>query len=273
MAKIVIIAPAGAEDVEDAVKLLKAAGHDVETEEPTPKSLLHIVLGLLGPNAYGFGPGYAYAPGPQADDEPVEADPEAGLDAPEADVPAEDDPFADDVSFDAAADDFNFESATVDGEPITAKLHPDEHSVLVVEELSVGPRTTYRLNESSFSFWPADQAKPMQRVDVGYEKWHTSVELEVQQGEKTELLVGQDLLEIFGKKNSSFKDLKTGWSAVYAFNNGKSDVEVSRANKGQHDVAILDKGKLEKKVMSSAEVEAMLKKHGAKFTHAKDHNN
>ena len=61
MAKIVIIAPAEADaDVKDAVKMLKAQGHDVDTEEPTPKSLLHIVLGLLGPNAYGFGPAYGY---------------------------------------------------------------------------------------------------------------------------------------------------------------------------------------------------------------------
>lgn len=201
MAKIVIIAPAGAEDVDDAVKLLKAAGHEVETEEPTPKSLLHIVLGLLGPNAYGFGPGYAYSPGPQADDD-LEGDPEAdlGLDAPDdadADPLAADEPSEDDIEFDASTDDFNFEGVTVDGEPIKAVKSDAEHTTLVVEKLILGPKTTYMLNESSFSFWPADQNQPVQRVDVGASRGTTSLEVVVEQGETQELRIGKDLYNLF----------------------------------------------------------------------------
>lgn len=201
MAKIVIISPSDV-DVSDAIKLLKGAGHDVEVEEPTPKSLLHIVLGLMGPNAYGFGPGYAYAPGPQAaDDDPAPSEEEAIEDEATAD-PKDLDGQADvDVPKEDYGDDsdFNFESLgkfSVDGEMIKAFYHDSDETVLVVQEANIGPRTTYKLNESQFAFWPADSAKPLQRVDVGAQKWHTSLEVVVQEGEQTRLMVGRDLLDI-----------------------------------------------------------------------------
>jgi hypothetical protein len=219
MAKIVIIAPAEADDdVKDAVKMLKAAGYDVDTEEPTPKSLLHIVLGLMGPNAYGFGAGYAYGPGagspppkddkPPKDDEdkPDDKDPDdtKDPDAPEEDnADVTDDGFADDAG-DLGADDFNFESlgpVTVDGQLIEAVTHDSETSVLCVEHLISGPKTTYMLNENSFSFWPSSVTKPEQRVEVLVDKHRTSVQLPIQESEgKSTLLVGRDLRSMFEAK-------------------------------------------------------------------------
>lgn len=204
MSKIVIIAGADADDdVKDAVKLLKAAGHDVDTEEPTPKALLHIVLGLMGPNSYGFGPGYGYTPAPSSDT-PTDAD--------TPDDPASEDPPVDDTSSegdtssedaDISNDDFNFESlgvVNIDGELIEAKTHDSETSVLCVEGIVSGPKTTYALNESIFSFWPANQDKPTQRVEVSVNEHHASVELPVEKAEgKATLLVGRDLLNMFKK--------------------------------------------------------------------------
>ena len=201
MAKIVIIAPAEADDdVKDAVKLLKAAGHDVDTEEPTPKALIHIVLGLMGPNGYGFGPGYAYLPGggtgatPPKDEEPKPEDDPAEEPAPEEDPAA-----------DAGGDDdFNFESlgpVTVDGELIEAVTFDSETSVLCVETLEAGPKTTYSLNESVFSFFPADAAKPTLRVEVLVDKHRTSIEVPVLEAEgKATLKVGKDLISMFNKQ-------------------------------------------------------------------------
>lgn len=202
MAKIVIIAPAEADDdVKDAVKMLKAAGHDVDTEEPTPKSLLHIVLGLMGPNAYGFGPGYAYQRDPDQapDGTPPKDDEPESEDDPLDDVP---DGFDDDTA-DLGGDDFNFESlgtVTVDGQLIEAVTHNSETSVLCVEGLVKGAKTTYALNESIFSFWPASADKPEQRVEVLVDKHRTSIEIPIEESEgKSTLKVGKDLLPMFKK--------------------------------------------------------------------------
>ena len=196
MAKIVIIAPAEADDdVKDAVKLLKAAGHDVDTEEPTPKSLLHIVLGLMGPNGYGFGPGYAYLPGGGSNTPPPKDEP-----APEED-PAEEPAPEEDPAAGGGDDDFNFESlgtVTVDGELIEAVTFDSETSVLCVESLEAGAKTTYSLNESVFSFFPADATKPTLRVEVLVDKHRTSIELAIKESTKAVLLVGKDLREMFG---------------------------------------------------------------------------
>lgn len=203
MSKIVIIAPSDAQsDVDDAAKLLKAAGHEVDIQEPTPKTLLHIVLGLMGPNAYGFGSGYAYTPGADAADEPNSDDEKAIEDeaTAEADLePADDLDGADDIEV-PGGDDFNFEGAEVDGEPISASFSDEDQSVLIVTELHTGPKTTYKLNESLFSFWPADVEKPLQRVDAGRGRWHSSLEVEVRLGEAAELKVGKDLHDIFRSK-------------------------------------------------------------------------
>lgn len=183
MAKIVIIAPKDAEEMEDAVKVLRAAGHTVETQEPTPKSLLHIVLGLFGPKAYGFGEEYIV----NSADNPPEEDEEA---EPAEDEEGEVEP----------EDDFRFESlgeTTVDGELIEAVRIKSPTSLLYVEGLVSGSKTSYRLNESTFSFWPADVEAPAQRVQVQHGKHRTSIELVVKEAEKAQLQVGDDLASMF----------------------------------------------------------------------------
>jgi len=204
MAKIVIVAPADV-DVTDAVKLLKGAGNDVDVEEPTPKSLLHIVLGLFGTNAYGFGSSYAVAQSGGSTDLPPPDDSEEAIEGEATDDGTSDDlDNQDDVNIPDAgdADDFNFENFTIDGEPIEASKTDLDYTVLIVEELVLGQKTTYKLNESKFSFWPADTEKPMQRVDVGVSSVHTSLEVAVCQGDKQELKVGKDLQAILGIKES-----------------------------------------------------------------------
>lgn len=202
MAKIVIIAPDDAQDdVKDAVKLLKAAGHDVDTDEPTPKALLHIVLGLMGPNAYGFGAGYGYTPtGPGAGGGSKDDEQEP---APEDDVDPDADAGFDDDAADLGGDDFNFESlgmVSVDGELIEAVTHNSETSVLAVDKLITGAKTTYALNESIFSFWPASVTEPQQRVEILVDKHRTSIEIPIVESEgKPTLKVGKDLRSMFKK--------------------------------------------------------------------------
>lgn len=198
MAKIVIIAPEEADDdVKDAVKLLKAAGHDVDTDEPTPKALLHIVLGLMGPNAYGFGPGYGYTVAGGGGTPPAEEDPATEED-PAAEEPAtEEDPAA------GGDDDFNFESlgmVKVDGELIEAFTFASDTSILHVEGLEKGAKTSYTLNESRYTFFPANAATPSLRVDIAVDKHRTSVDIPLAEAEeKSVLMVGRDLLDMFKK--------------------------------------------------------------------------
>lgn len=204
MAKIVIIAGTEARaDVDDAAKMLRGNGHDVDIEDPVPKNVLHIVLGLLGPNAYGFGPGYAYSPGPDADaadgdnkDEETAVEDETTGGGDKDSVKATDDMDGiDDVSV-PGDDDFNFEGIDVDGEPIKVTRIDADHSILIVTELTSGAKTSYKLNESSFSFWPARPKDPWQRVEVGRSRWHSSLEVQIQLGEQQELKAGRDLYHI-----------------------------------------------------------------------------
>lgn len=200
MAKIVIIAPNEVEDdVKDAVKVLKAAGHEVEVEEPTPKSLLHMVFGLLGPGAYGWGPGYGWGPVPKDPDS--NGDDDDKTDPPPADTGDDefDEPIGDGAA--GADDNFNFEGLSVDGEAIAGELSEAAHSVLIVPSLTrlnEGAKVTYQLNESQFAFWADAEAEtPKTRISVEYNGQLRSVEVEVKQGgegiEKPKLLVGQDL--------------------------------------------------------------------------------
>lgn len=199
MAKIVIIAPKGAEDLDDALKILKAAGHDVDVDEPNPKTLLHILLGLFSASAFGFGGQYAVkaGPGDTSTDEPEDTSKTDAKDDKGTKKDDEEAPGKDDASDDSA--DFNFEGLTVDGEPISASRSKTAKSVLVVSELNVGAKTSYSLNESKFSFWPEAIDKPVPRIQVSHGKWFTSIDIELVKGDKTELRVGDDLIEMFQK--------------------------------------------------------------------------
>lgn len=193
MAKIVIIAPKGAEDLDDALKILKSAGHDVDVDEPNPKTLLHILLGLFSSSAFGFGGQYAVkaGAGDTSSDEPEDT----GDAAPKDDKGAKDE----EPTQDETSADFNFEGLTVDGEPIPATRVQSAKSVLVVSELNLGAKTSYNLNESKFSFWPEAADKPTPRVQVSHGKWSTSINIELVKGDKAELQVGDDLIEMFQK--------------------------------------------------------------------------
>jgi hypothetical protein len=99
--------------------------------------------------------------------------------------------------------DFNFESlgkVTIDGEDVEAVRTTLEESRLQVAGLIVGSRTTYCINESVFSFWPASQEQLLQRVDIRAGKHRTSLELVVENAETPRLLVGKDLIGMFDTK-------------------------------------------------------------------------
>jgi hypothetical protein len=241
MSKIVIIAPADV-DLKDALKLLKGEGHDVDTEEPTPKSLLHIVMGLLGPNAYGFGSQYAVTgagAGAPADDTEEEEPPPPDEEAPEEDAGEE-------ASDEGSSDDFNFESVElgkikVDGELIEAVRVKKPTSTLCVSELHLGPKTTYSLNESIFSFWAADVNALTQRVLIETEKNCTSLEVPVVVAEDhAKLLVGDDLADLFeAEKEWAVWKADDNQSVVY-FGTGDKAEEKARADhkkklKGAHE--------------------------------------
>lgn len=195
MSKIVIISPKDA-DITDAVKVLKSSGHDVEVEEPTAKTLLHILLGLFSPGAFGFGPEYVVAGGKV--DKPEKSEKEEATD--DKDDKEEKEETAED-----GGDDFSFESlgvCTVDGELVEAVRTNDAVSKLVVQELVNGAKTTYKINESTFSFWPIDPQAPAQRVLIEHQKHRAALDIAVQQGStgKTVLYVGQDLIDVFTTK-------------------------------------------------------------------------
>ena len=197
MSKIVIIAPKDATDVDDAVKVLKAAGHDVDVEEPSAKSLLHMVLGLFGPNAYGFGENYSVGAGAGSSTPDEESKDDKNDSTDDADASD-----ADSGTADPGAD-FNFESlgtVSIDGEDVEAVRTTLEESRLQVAGLIVGSRTTYCINESVFSFWPASQEQLLQRVDIRAGKHRTSLELVVENAETPRLLVGKDLIGMFEAK-------------------------------------------------------------------------
>jgi hypothetical protein len=204
MAKIVIVAPSGT-DLDDAVKLLKNNGNEVDIEEPTPKAMLHMVLGLLSPSAYGFGSAYAYAPGGVGAANDFDSMSDAGDGKDDKEDGADDN--SDDAGEDgkdagSSDDDFNFEDliTKVDGEQVPATRIKSPISKLIVESLEPGPRAVYTINESKFAFWPANVNAPSTRVQVECGKHNSVLEIYIEKGDKTVLQVGDDLADIFPRK-------------------------------------------------------------------------
>ena len=202
MAKVIIIAPSDAEDIDDAVKILKSAGHDVDVEEPTAKTLLHITLGLFGASAYGFGPQYAVgmggpSPKPGKDDDKPEKD---------DDAPPEDAEDAEDVGADdTGGGDFSFESlgtVNVDGELMEA-VRVKGKSTLAIPGLVVGSRISYTVNESTVSFWPEDLNQPVARSLVESNGTRVIIDLKLHDSDKVTkptLFVGDDLAGLLSAK-------------------------------------------------------------------------
>ena len=197
MSKIIIIAPADAKnDVDDAVKILKAAGYEVVVEEPILKSMLHIALGLFGPTAYGFGANYSWALRPEVlppadkDNEAEKDDTETAGDEFQTPAP---EPEPEDLDTD-----FPFESVTVDGAEVPAALNEGEASELVVTSLEVGPKTKYRLNECSFAFWPAgEEAEITRQVEVTSPAGRVSINVKIVEGAAPQLKIGSNDKHLF----------------------------------------------------------------------------
>jgi hypothetical protein len=139
MAQVVIFAPVG-EDVEAGKKALEDAGHDVEIVEATAINLLHMAVGMM-------------------DEEPTE-EPEAAAagEEPEAAAteaaPAGEEPEAADAEQEPTAEAVSNFAVSVDGERIDTYIDTSRSFPLLrVIDLSGDAKVSYKLNESSFSFW------------------------------------------------------------------------------------------------------------------------
>jgi hypothetical protein len=177
MGKIVVLA--SAEDAEAAKTALDGAGVDYEVVEPTAANLLHIVIGMVDDEA-------------PKDEEPKDEEPKE----PKADIPPEDDS---EIAKDASAVPESLGQVRVNGELIEARLGKGATSALRSSEIQQGPRTSYVVNESTFSFWPSNPSNPTQRLDVEHGTHRTSVEVAIEKAEGTSsyFLVGADLADLF----------------------------------------------------------------------------
>jgi hypothetical protein len=186
MGKIVVLA--SEEDAEAAKTALDGAGVDYEVVEPTAANLLHIVIGMVDDEApKDEEPKDEEPKEPKADKEPKE---------PKADIPPEDDS---EIASDASAVPESLGQVRVNGELIEARLGKGATSALRSSEIQQGPRTSYVINESTFSFWPSNPSNPTQRIDVEHGTHRTSVEVAIEKAEGTSsyFLVGADLADLF----------------------------------------------------------------------------
>lgn len=183
MAKIVVLA--GGDDATAASAALDAASVDYEIVEPTAAALLHIVIGMVDDEAG--------EKEPKEPKEPKEEKPPK--DAPAADEPPDDS----DIAADASAVPESLGEVRVNGEIIEAVKVNARDTFLNVPELHTGAKTSYTLNESTFSFWPADTTNPAQRVLVERNGLATSTEVQVRKSStgKAFLAVGADIADLF----------------------------------------------------------------------------
>lgn len=185
MAKIVVLA--GGDDAEAVKTALDGAGVDYEVVDPTPANLLHIVIGMVDD-------------GEPKDEEPEDKEPkEPKAEAPppdDAEIPAESDS---DIAADASAVKESLGQVRIDGELVEARLGKGPTSVLRATKIEQGPRTSYTINESTFSFWPSNPSAPTQRIVVEHGSHRTSVEVRIEnaEGNQTYFLVGADLADLF----------------------------------------------------------------------------
>lgn len=149
MAQIVIFAPAG-EDVSAGQTALEGAGHTVEVVEATAANLLHMAVGMV------------------EDDGASDAASSAPVTEPTEELP--DDPLAtepEEPTTEAVGEVY------VDGEQLPAYVDPSISFPLIrVLDLSGDAKLTFRINESSFSFWKDAGARmeidgTMMKVAIG----------------------------------------------------------------------------------------------------------
>lgn len=147
MAQVVIFAPPG-EDVSTGEEALKAAGHEVEIVEATAANLLHMAIGMM--------------------EEPAEEEPpaeEAPVTEPTEEAPAEEPP-----AEEAPAEEPTVEAVghvvTVDGEKIATYIDPTaKFPLLRVVDLTGDSKLTYKLHESTFSYWRDAGNSPTIKVE------------------------------------------------------------------------------------------------------------
>jgi hypothetical protein len=185
MGKIVVLA--SADDAEAAKTALDGAGVDYEVVDPTAANLLHIVIGMVDDEAPKEEEEPKPEEEPKADKEPKE---------PKTDIPPEDDS---EIASDASAVPESLGQVRVNGELIEARLGKGAISALRSVKIEQGPRTSYTINESTFSFWPSNPSKPTQRIEVEHGTHRTSVEVVIEsaEGNQSYFLVGADLADLF----------------------------------------------------------------------------
>jgi hypothetical protein len=212
MAKIVVLA--GADDSAAATAALDAASIEYEVVDPTPANILHLVIGMVGDDT---------------DDDENDADVDADAD-PDADPDAADDgtakpkkkkpmpttaaggdgvasstkepPDDSDIGADASAVAEGL-MVKIDGDHMKAMISTKSHrSTLYVPSLTAGAKTTYSINESTYSFYPANPEAPAQRMIIERNNHRATLEVEIRQtkGSTPYLLVGQDLADLFKTK-------------------------------------------------------------------------
>ena len=186
MAKIVVLA--GGDDAEAVKTALDGAGVDYEVVDPTPANLLHIVIGMVDD-------------GEPKDEEPKDEEPKE----PKEEKPAKDDaaeipPESDsEIASDASAVPESLGQVRIDGELVEARLGKGPTSALRAVKIEQGARTSYSINESTFSFWPSNPSAPTQRIVVEHGSHRTSVEVRIEnaEGNQSYFLVGADLADLF----------------------------------------------------------------------------
>ena len=183
MAKIVVLADG--EDATAASAALDAASIDYQIVKPDPAKILHLVIGMVGSGG-----------GSDKDDEEKEEK------EPKEEPTSEEPPDDSDIASDASAVEESLGFITLNGELVEAFKTADGTSFLNVADLVVGPKTSYRLNESTFSFWPASVSHPSQRVLIEHAGKSTSVEVPVRKSntKTSSVSIGADLAELFATK-------------------------------------------------------------------------
>lgn len=185
MGKIVVLA---GDDDADAVKAaLDGASLDYDIVEPTPSNLLHIVIGMV-----------------DGDEEPKKEKKEKKetKDEPPEDTPPEDEVPPPEEAPPEEPKQESLGMVSVNGELIEAFNARTDTTTLQVKSVKFGPKTTYQLNESEFSFWSQDErtqqvfvSRPASSSSMGL----SALNITLKSGDSDRLLVGKDLIQLFAK--------------------------------------------------------------------------
>lgn len=177
MAKIVVLA--GASDTDAVSAALEAASIEFEIVDPTAANLLHIVIGMV------------------EDEKPKEEKPKE--EKPKEEKPKEEKPAEEPAPEEVPE---SLGTVTVDGEQVQAFRNSLSTSTLFAKAVSLGAKTSYSVNEGTFSFWPANAEKPVQRMVVEHNNHRASVELIIKESKTSTsyLSVGADLADMFKTK-------------------------------------------------------------------------